>query len=116
MAIKVVHTLIWASIEACVLYVVVAGLTGRSDRRVALAASVVAAETAVFTANGFRCPLSEVAESLGAEDGSVTDLYLPPSVARNLPVIHVPLVLLAACLHGRILRRRSRNSVPVTST
>jgi hypothetical protein len=40
-----------------------------------------------------------VAESLGAGSGSVTDIYLPRWFAKSLPVIHVPLVLLAIYLH-----------------
>ena len=104
-AVKVAHTLIWFSIESCVVYVVVAGLAGRTDRRVAIAGAVVAGEMLVFAADGFRCPLSDLAESLGAERGSVTDLYLPAWLARNLPAIHVPVVLLAISLHARNLRR-----------
>jgi len=103
--VKVAHTLIWFSIESCVVYVVVAGLTGRTDRRVAIAGAVVAGEMLVFAADGFRCPLSDLAESLGADSGSVTDLYLPAWLARNLPAIHVPVVLLAISLHVRNLRR-----------
>ena len=44
---------------------------------------MIAAESLVFVANGFRCPLTDVAESLGAEHGSVTDIYLPAWFARN---------------------------------
>src|SRR5204862_460849 len=75
--IKAVHTLAWFSIEACMVYVLYAGFTRRSDRRAGTAAGVVAAETLIYAGNGFRCPLTQVAERLGAEDGSVTDIYLP---------------------------------------
>ena len=111
-AVKAVHTLIWFSIESCVAYVLVEGVRGRTDRRVAIASAVVAGEMVVFAANGFRCPLTDVAESMGAEDGSVTDLYLPKWFADNLPAIHVPLIALAAVLHARDLRRprQSRES------
>ncbi|MCU1430455.1 MAG: hypothetical protein JWL83_4455, partial [Actinomycetia bacterium] len=88
------------------LYVLAAGFARRSDRRVAIAAGAVAGETLVFAANGFRCPLSDVAESLGADSGSVTDLYLPAWFADNLPAIHVPLIALATFLHARNLSRR----------
>jgi beta-lactamase family protein len=54
----------------------------------------------------FRCPLQQVAERVGAERGSVTDIYLPRWFAHNLPAIHVPLILLAGYLHGRNLRHR----------
>jgi len=109
-AIKVVHTLAWLSIESCMMYVLYTGFMGRSDRRAGLAAGVVAGEVLIFVGNGFRCPLTEVAERMGAEHGSVTDIYLPEGFARNLPVIHVPLVALAAFLHGRNLRRQAAHN------
>lgn len=104
-AVKAVHTSIWFVVEASMAYVLIAGLRGRSDRRAGVAGAIVATESLVFLGNGARCPLTEVAESLGAAHGSVTDLYLPKWFARSLPVIHVPLVVLAIYLHGRRLLR-----------
>ena len=103
-AVKAIHTVAWFSIEACMLYLLYAGFARKTDRRAAIAAAVVGGETLIFAANGFRCPLTDVAESLGAESGSVTDIYLPGWLARNLPAIHVPLIVLAVYLHGRNLR------------
>ena len=100
-AVKAFHTLAWFTIEACMVYVLYAGARGRTDRKVALAAGVVTAETLVFAANGFHCPLTAVAKDLGDETGSVTDIYLPRWFARNLPGIHVPLILAAVLLHWR---------------
>jgi hypothetical protein len=105
-AIRLIHTLAWFSIESCMMYVLWAGFRGRSDRRAALTAGVVATETLVFAANGFRCPLTQIAERVGATRGSVTDIYLPRRLAHNLPAIHVPLILLAGYLHAQNLRRR----------
>jgi uncharacterized protein YndB with AHSA1/START domain len=105
-AVKTIHTLAWFSIEACMAYVLYAGFARRSDRRAGIAAGVVAAETLIFAGNGFRCPLTQVAQRLGAERGSVTDIYLPRWLARNLPAIHVPLIGLAGFLHARNLRTR----------
>ena len=105
-AVKLVHTLAWFSIESCMVYLLYAGFAKRTDRRAAVAAAVVGGESLIFAANGFRCPLTDVAESLGADDGSVTDIYLPGWFAHALPAIHVPLILLAAYLHGRNLRQR----------
>ena len=106
MLIRVVHTAAWLSIESCVGYLLWSGATGRSDRRAAAATGVVAAECLVFAANGFHCPLTRLAEAAGAASGSVTDIYLPTWFARNLPAIHVPLLVLIGWLHGRTLRRR----------
>lgn len=116
-AVKLIHTLVWFSIESCMVYVLWSGFRGRSDRRAAIAASVVAGETVVFAANGFRCPLTPVAERLGAKSGSVTDIYLPRWLAHNLPAIHVPLIVAATHLHARNLRetrlrRDERSAAP----
>ena len=102
-ALKAAHTAIWFGVEANVGYLLFAGFRRRSDRRAAIAGSVVAVESLVFLGNGAHCPLTGVAERLGAERGSVTDIFLPAWLARNLPVLHVPLLLLAVALHRRNL-------------
>ncbi|TFV79586.1 hypothetical protein E4P39_02540 [Blastococcus sp. CT_GayMR19] len=110
--IRRVHTAAWFSIESCVGYLLYSGLTGRSDRRAGAAAAVVAGECLVFTAGGFRCPMTALAENAGAAGGSVTDIYLPAWFARNLPAIHLPLLVAIGCLHGRTLRRRRAGRPP----
>jgi hypothetical protein len=77
-----------------------------------VAAAVVAAECLVFTADGFRCPMTGLAEAAGAPSGSVTDIYLPTGLAKNLPAIHLPLLVLIGWLHGRTLRGRSVMRLP----
>jgi hypothetical protein len=101
------HTAAWFAIESCVGYLLWSGATGRSDRRAAAAAAVVAGEGLVFAADGFRCPLTELAEAAGASSGSVTDTFLPAWFARDLPAIHVPLLVLIGWLHWRSACRRS---------
>ena len=106
--IKVLHTLAWFSIEVCVVYTLHSGFTRRTDRRTAIAAGVVTAEGLMFSANRCRCPLSQLAERLGAKRGSVTDIYLPRWFAHNLPALHGPLIILAVHLHARNLRAPAR--------
>jgi hypothetical protein len=102
--VKAVHTAIWFSVEAAVLYLLYAGVRKRTDASVTVAAALVAGETAVFLLNGARCPLTEVANRLGASDGSVTDIYLPRWFAHYLPVIHVPVIAAIIFLHrGRLV-------------
>ena len=93
-------------------YVLYAGAARRTGRRAALAGAVVAGESLIFAANGFRCPLTQLAGKIGAADGSVTDIWLPRWFARNLPAIHVPLLAAAAYLNGRNLRDRQRHTQP----
>src|SRR5688572_13189869 len=104
--IRGVHTAAWFSIESCVGYLLWAGATGHSDRRAGAAAAVVAGECLISAADGFRCPLTGMAERACATSGSVTDIYLPAWFARNLPAVHVPLLALIGWLHRRILYRR----------
>ena len=104
--IKIIHTLAWFSIESCMAYLLYAGFAKRSDRQAATTAAVVTGESLLFAANRWRCPLTQLAERLGAEQGSVTDIYLPDWFARNLPAIHVPLIVLAIVLHARNILRR----------
>lgn len=64
--IKTLHSLVFAVIGAAVLVVLWDGAWGHADRRTA-AAAVVVGEIGVFAGNGFRCPLTAVAERLGAD-------------------------------------------------
>ncbi len=114
-AVKLVHTLAWLSIESCVGYVLYSGFRRRSDRGVAIAAGVVITESVVFAGNGFRCPLTDLAEAIGSEHGSVTDIYLPDWFARNLPAIHVPLIALAVFMHREALSEVGRQAAAVLS-
>lgn len=107
---KTVHTSIWLVVEAATAYLIVSGLRRRTDRKAAVAAVMVAAETIVFLGNGARCPLTTMATKLGADSGSVTDIYLPGWLARNLPAIHVPVVMLAVYLHTRNLRQQKQTA------
>ena len=100
------HTLIWLSIEACVIYVLGAGLAGAATAALRSRARSLPPRPWFSRPTACRCPLTDLAESQGAARGSVTDIYLPAWFARNLPAIHVPIILLAVVLHRRNMRRR----------
>jgi hypothetical protein len=105
-AVKGVHSLIFLFLQSTIAFLLVTGVKGRTDRRTAIAVAVVGAECAIYAGNGFRCPLTGLAEDLGAERGSVTDIFLPRWLAANIDRIYGPLFALALVLHGRNLRRR----------
>ncbi len=89
-------------------YLTYAGLKGREDRRTAIAAAVVGGETLIFVGNRCRCPLTRLAENLGAASGSVTNLYLLRFLASRLVLIQLLLLGLALCLHVRTFLQQSR--------
>jgi len=106
--VKTVHTAAFLVELTSILWLVLTGLVGRRDRSVALAAGAVVIEAAVFVSNNGVCPLTPLAERLGAGRGSVSDIFLPDAVARTIPIWSTALVALAALLHGRAVLCRDR--------
>ena len=107
-ATRSVHTAVFFAELGAILWLVVSGALGRRDRTVGIAAGLVGAEAAVFVLNDHVCPLTPLAERLGARSGSVSDIFLPDVVARTIPTWSSALVCLAAALHLRGLIRAWR--------
>jgi hypothetical protein len=105
-AVKTVHTVAFAVIAASISVVAADGLRGRPRRRTGAAAAIAIAECAVYVANDYTCPLTPLAERLGAERGSVSDIFLPDWLARNLAWIATPILVVGLVLNLRALARR----------
>jgi hypothetical protein len=110
-AIKAVHSIAFAIIQTSILFLVYKGLRRQSDRQASVAAAVAIGESVVYAANGFRCPLTGLAERLGSDHGAVTDIFLPKWLAANIARIYTPLLLWAIVLHAGNLRRRSSSRI-----
>lgn len=109
-AIKSIHTLIFAGMGFCVLYILYSGLTGRVSRLTKVSFAVVIGEALIFFGNGRRCPLSDLAEHLGATHGTVGDIFLPDWFARRIPQVSSTLIaisLIGTLWHRLISARRS---------
>ena len=104
LAVRSVHSAVFLAELWAILWLVATGLCGRRDRSVAVAAALVAAESMVFLANRGSCPLTPLAERYGAEDGRVSDIFLPDALARTIPQWSIPLVGLGVALHVRAWR------------
>lgn len=100
-AIKAIHTVIFASIAAAIALFVWDGVRQRPSRRAACALGIAMAETGIYLSNNQVCPLTPLAEELGAESGAVADLLLPAWAARNIPLIGSAALLLGLMLHAR---------------
>lgn len=85
--IKGMHTVIFASVGSAIGLFVWDGLRRRPGRRAAVALGIVLTESAVFVSNNQVCPLTPLAEELGAERGSVADIFLPDWFARRIPLL-----------------------------
>ena len=106
-AIKAIHTAIFASIAGAIVLAVWDGLRGRPRRRTAIAGGIVVVETAIYASNNQVCPLTPLAEQLGAARGSVVDIFLPTWAARRIPLVAGSAALVAAALNLRALRAGS---------
>ena len=109
LALKSVHTVIFAGELSAILWLVASGLLGRRDRSVGIAAVAVAAEAAVFLAYDGVCPITPLTERMGATDGSVSDIFLPDALARTTPIWSTGLLVVAGLLHLRALRGVDRS-------
>jgi hypothetical protein len=106
--VRAVHSAVFVVELIAILWLVVTGITGRRDRTVAIAGGLVATEAAVFVANSGVCPLTPLAERLGARRGSVSDIFLPDAMAHTIPIWSSALVALGVALHVRQLVRERR--------
>jgi hypothetical protein len=104
-AVKTVHTAIFLLELASIAWLAVSGVIGRRDRTVAVATGAVGLEIAVFLANDGVCPLTPLAERLGAGRGAVSDIFLPDAVARTIPIWSTALLVVAALLHAQSVLR-----------
>lgn len=82
--IKLVHTVIFWILSACVVYTLYSGLADRITPWTWLAIAFLAIESIVLVSSGWVCPLTILAERLGATQGSVADLFLPKWMADRI--------------------------------
>jgi hypothetical protein len=99
-AIRAFHSVVVLVMLSAIGWLVATGLTGRRDRSVAAAGTLVAIESAVFVANDGVCPLTPLAERYGAESGGVSDIFLPDVLARTIPIWATALLALGSALHA----------------
>ena len=78
-------------------------MRGRASRRTAVAATIAIAESAVYASNNQVCPLTPLVEELGAERGTVSDIFLPEWLSLRVPPIFGSLLLVGLILQIRLL-------------
>jgi hypothetical protein len=107
-AIKIIHSAIFLVNSASVLHIFWAGVRRRPSRWTRFALMAALAESAVFVVNRGRCPLTGVVTDLGAENGRVSDIFLPRWFADRIPQLCTPPLVLG--LLGLLLRRRNHTN------
>lgn len=82
--IKIVHSLVFWVLSVCVLYALYSGIFNRITALTWVAVAGGLIEGVVLVSSGWKCPLARMAENLGAERGSVTDIFLPRWFAMRI--------------------------------
>ena len=100
--IKAAHTAIFFSVGALIMLFVWDGVLQRPRRRTAVALAVILAESAIYASNNQVCPLTPLAEELGAERGSVADVFLPDWFSRRIPLLGGVALLFGIALNARV--------------
>jgi hypothetical protein len=80
--VKAAHTVVWALFAGCVLAIPVAAWRGALGWALVFAGAV-AIEVLVLAANGWRCPLTDVAARYTSDRRDNFDIWLPEWLARH---------------------------------
>lgn len=81
-AIKLLHTAVWALLAGCILALPITALLHRFDWAIILTVIIVV-ECAVLALNKGRCPLTNLAARFTEDRADNFDIYLPNWVARH---------------------------------
>jgi hypothetical protein len=81
-AIKLLHTVVWAVLAGCILALPITALLRHFDWAIILTVIIVA-ECGVLALNKGRCPLTNLAARFTKDRADNFDIYLPNWVARH---------------------------------
>jgi hypothetical protein len=85
-AIKLLHTTVWALLVGCILALPITALLRRFDWAIILT-MIILAECGVLALNRGQCPLTGLAARFTADRADNFDIYLPNWVAGHNKVI-----------------------------
>jgi hypothetical protein len=92
--IKFVHSVIFWWQALCLAYLLFVCITGIFSIFVLLAIISILINGVLLLLNKGRCPFTTLAEKQGAQSGSITDLFLPDCIARNIFRVSFPFFIL----------------------
>jgi hypothetical protein len=92
-AIKVLHTVVWAFLAAAIVALPFLAVQG-AFRWVAILSVLIWVECGVLLANGWKCPMTDLAAKYTADRSPNFDIYMPNWLARHNKTIFGALFLL----------------------
>jgi hypothetical protein len=113
-AIKILHTAIWAALAALILVLPVFGLL-HCFRRAAIVSGIVLVECAILAGNRWRCPLTAWAGRFTADRTANFDIYLPLWLAQHNQLIFGSLFVIGEVVVFACWRLQKRRRAPAAS-
>ncbi len=92
--VRAAHTVIYVVMAGASLVVLAAGVTGATGPWLWIAAGLVAAESVVFAAYGFKCPMTAMAVKYGATQDGAWDTFFPEACTRHTFRVFGPIILI----------------------
>lgn len=92
-AVKVLHTVVWAFLVGCIVALPFVAWCG-AFHWAAILSIVVVVEGVVLLANGWRCPMTDLAAKFTADRSPNFDIYMPVWLARHNKTIFGALFVL----------------------
>ena len=110
--IKSVHTIIFIILSSACFIFLYSAISGRITLAAKISFSLIILEGVVLLINGFKCPLTDVAERLGANSGTVSDIFLPKWLADNIfPIFGGMFFISCLIFAARTLLKQMRKKV-----
>lgn len=96
--IKLLHSLIFFFLSVCILYILFCGITNRYTKKTSAALVLIVLEGVLLVLNDWKCPLTTLAQQLGASQADVASLFLPQWLADHIFGICTPLFIASSVL------------------
>lgn len=100
LAVKLLHTAIWAFFVALIFYVLYGGIADAVTPTTWVAAGLVLAEGVVLLVFGGKCPLTIIARKYSDLPNDNFDIFLPNWLARHNKLIFTSLYVIGLLLLG----------------
>ncbi len=96
--IKLIHTLIFAFMAACVLFILYCGIVGIRNQFLFVSIAIIIIEGIVLFLNKFKCPLTTLAMKYGDQHDRFSDLFLPQQIAALIMPVFTTLFTIGLIL------------------
>lgn len=96
--IKLMHTLIWAAMAACVIFTLIAGIFVIDNGYVYASIIIILGEGIILLIFKWKCPLTVVAQKYTDNRRDNFDIFLPNYLARHNKAIFTTLFIIGLML------------------